>query len=72
MLRQIVMCKADTALMTYSWLPDFRAPWPDFGIEHQCVNWESIEEWGNKRRVDIFEKGLLVHPTLGPSYHEND
>ncbi|KAL3422012.1 hypothetical protein PVAG01_06168 [Phlyctema vagabunda] len=52
MLRQIVMCKADTALMTYEWLPDFPGPWPNFGIQHEY----------------IFDPQFLQHPKFGFSY----
>ncbi|KAG4438774.1 hypothetical protein IFR05_005751 [Cadophora sp. M221] len=68
MLRQVVMCKADTALMTYEWLPDFPGPWPNFGIQHECVNWEKIDNWSKERSIDIFDPKYLHHPKFGFSY----
>ncbi|KAG4422698.1 hypothetical protein IFR04_004176 [Cadophora malorum] len=68
MLRQVIMYKADTALMTYEWLPDFPGPWPNFGIQHECVNWEKIDNWSKKRSIDIFEPKYLHHPKLGFSH----
>ncbi|KAH6712421.1 hypothetical protein BKA61DRAFT_485707, partial [Leptodontidium sp. MPI-SDFR-AT-0119] len=65
MLRQVVMCKVDTALMTYEWLPDFPGPWPNFGIQHECVNWEKIDNWSKERSIDIFDPKYLHHPKFG-------
>lgn len=62
------MCKADTALMTYQWLPDFPAPWPNFGIEHECVDWERIDDWSKKRSIDVFDPQFLAHPKFGKFY----
>ena len=59
------MYKADTALMTYEWLPDFPGPWPNFGIQHECLNWEKIDNWSKERSIDIFEPKYLHHPKLG-------
>ncbi|PVH78108.1 hypothetical protein DL98DRAFT_590632 [Cadophora sp. DSE1049] len=72
MLRQVVMCKADTTLMTYEWLPDFPGPWPNFGIQHECVNWEKIDNWSKERSIDIFDPKYLHHPKFGFSYAHHD
>ncbi|KAH9214624.1 hypothetical protein DL95DRAFT_461905 [Leptodontidium sp. 2 PMI_412] len=72
MLRQVVMCKADTALMTYEWLPDFPGPWPNFGIQHECVNWEKIDNWSKERSIDIFDPKYLHHPKFGFSYANHE
>ncbi|KAH7348464.1 hypothetical protein BKA65DRAFT_476878 [Rhexocercosporidium sp. MPI-PUGE-AT-0058] len=71
MLRQVVMCKADTALMTYEWLSDFPGPWPNFGIQHECVNWEKIDNWSKERSIDIFDPKYLHHPKFGRSFDVN-
>ncbi|KAI6716189.1 hypothetical protein JHW43_001292 [Diplocarpon mali] len=68
MLRQVIMCKGDTALMTYEWLPDFPGPWPNFGIQHECVNWERIDDWSKERSINIFDPKFLQHPKFGYSY----
>jgi hypothetical protein len=67
MLRQVIMCKADTALMTYEWLPDFAGPWPNFGIQHECVDWERIDKWSQDRSIDVFDPIYLQHPKFGNS-----
>ncbi|KAK0121763.1 hypothetical protein ONS95_010049 [Cadophora gregata] len=72
MLRQVIMCKADTALMTYEWLPDFPGPWPNFGIQHECVNWETIDNWSKQRAIDIFDPKYLQHPKFGFPYPKHE
>lgn len=65
MLRQVIMCKADTSLMSFEWRPDTQMPFPSFQIEHECRNWDSLVEWSRERSLDINDLSLLVHPTLG-------
>ncbi|XMA20260.1 hypothetical protein WAI453_013051 [Rhynchosporium graminicola] len=72
MLRQVIMCKADTAMMTYEWLPDFPGPWPNFGIQHECVNWEKIDHWSRERSIDIFDPKFFRHPKFGDPYGKKE
>ncbi|KAF7957961.1 hypothetical protein EAE96_003528 [Botrytis aclada] len=67
-LRQSVMCRGDTTLITFHWGHTVKLPQPDFTQEHTCVNWDSLMKWAEPRSIDIFEEGMLVHPTLGPAY----
>ncbi|KAE8149799.1 hypothetical protein BDV25DRAFT_172657 [Aspergillus avenaceus] len=71
-LRQNIMCKADVALLTFTWDPTDRAPKPDFNVEHECANWDRIDTWAKEHRFDIFDETTLVHPTLGPSFPEKE
>ena len=59
------MCKADVALLTFSWDKDDRAPKPNFVVEHECANWEKVDHWAKEHAFDIFDETTLVHPTLG-------
>ena len=59
------MCKADVSLLTFDWVPNDRAPRPDFDVEHECKNWDRIDAWAQEHRFDIFDERTLVHPTLG-------
>ena len=61
------MCKADVALLTFDWVDNDRAPKPNFDIQHECKNWESIDAWAKEHAFDIFDETMLVHPTLGMS-----
>ncbi|KAF4634625.1 hypothetical protein G7Y89_g3475 [Cudoniella acicularis] len=67
-LRQNIMCKGDVTLLTFSWDPKDRAPKPNFELEHQCVDWEKLDDWAKTQRFDIFDETTLQHPTLGPSF----
>ena len=59
------MCKADISLMTFEWLEDSPMPFPTFGIEHDCTNWDGIVDWAKQRAIDVSDFSVLVHPTLG-------
>lgn len=61
------MCKADVSLLTFDWVSNDRAPKPNFDIEHECKNWESIDAWAEDHAFNIFDETILVHPTLGTS-----
>lgn len=51
--------------MTFSWLDDSALPFPTFGIEHECANWDAVYEWSKERAINISDFSVLVHPTLG-------
>lgn len=59
------MCKADVALLTFTWDPEDRAPKPNFVVEHECANWDKVDQWAEEHRFDIFDETTLIHPTLG-------
>ncbi|KAJ4163954.1 hypothetical protein LMH87_005651 [Akanthomyces muscarius] len=67
-LRSAAMCRADTAIFTYHWNDATRLPNPTWMQMHQCRDWESLEEWLESRRIDIYTPNLLVHPKYGPAY----
>ncbi|PYH68546.1 oxidase ustYa family protein [Aspergillus vadensis CBS 113365] len=71
-LRQNIMCKADISLLTFTWDSTDRAPKPNFVIEHECANWDKVDKWAEEHRFDIFDETTLVHPTLGPSFPEEE
>jgi hypothetical protein len=64
-LRQLVMCKADVSLQTYDWLDNTPRPFANFKIEHECYNWDVVNEWAKKRSFDLYDNVTLIHPTLG-------
>lgn len=45
MLRQQIMCTADTGLTTYVWVEGYQLPYPDFSTNHQCRDFERIKDW---------------------------
>lgn len=64
-LRQLVMCRTDVAIQTYSWIPNLRIPWANFETEHECQNWDALDGWASLRAFDIYDPKMLRHPTLG-------
>ena len=66
------MCKADISIFTYDWLDNYRKPYPNFNIEHECQSFDAVNEWAKEHQVDIFDGRSLVHPTLGVSLPQED
>lgn len=59
------MCRADVSLFTLQWSRDSPRPRADFTQEHECVNFDLINSWARKRRVDASKPGILTHPVYG-------
>lgn len=64
-LRKAVMCQGDPSPLVYKWHATQPVPIGEMHYEHECVNWDSLNEWAHSRLVDVYEPGLVVHPTLG-------
>ncbi|KAH7075836.1 hypothetical protein BKA63DRAFT_565888 [Paraphoma chrysanthemicola] len=67
-IRQSIMCHADTSLITMRWGQSGAIPLANWTYPHQCVNWEKLDSWAGNRAVDVFARNYLVHPRFGPSY----
>ena len=64
LLREAIMCRADTSLTSFRWMPSDP---PHLTAEavgwHRCVNWESLMVWVRERHVKVFEEGVVErHP----------
>lgn len=46
------MCDADSTLITYNWLSNHTSPHPNFNVEHECRNYESLIEMARMDGVD--------------------
>ncbi|KAF9005459.1 hypothetical protein BDQ17DRAFT_1540840 [Cyathus striatus] len=55
MLRQRLMCTADTGIITFHWVHGWRSPYPNFSTEHTCRNFEKIAAWNYEHAVHIDE-----------------
>ncbi|KAL9076822.1 MAG: hypothetical protein Q9161_000807 [Pseudevernia consocians] len=53
------------------WHPTLLLPSP-IDHEHECMSWDSIDEWAKERYVDTVTPGLLVHPTQGKYYCDGE
>ncbi|PQE26935.1 tat pathway signal sequence protein [Rutstroemia sp. NJR-2017a BVV2] len=62
-IRQNLMCNADTAMMGFRWVNDSLEPKPNFRGQHECVNWERIEEWASERSFNPDDQANLRHPS---------
>ncbi|KAK8074281.1 hypothetical protein PG994_005180 [Apiospora phragmitis] len=64
-IRQALMCHADTSIVTFDWKsPDWRAPWPNFSIDHTCADWDALDRWAAARSFSLFDQHSVVHPQL--------
>ncbi|KAJ6784143.1 hypothetical protein PWT90_04173 [Aphanocladium album] len=70
-LRQSVMCLADVGIITYQWSDDRLVPIAN-STTHQCANWNKLDDWTNKRTVDMMKPGWLIHPSKGYAYKDGD
>ncbi|KAK1993874.1 hypothetical protein LX36DRAFT_585434, partial [Colletotrichum falcatum] len=79
MIRQVLMCHGDLSVQTYTWIDDYRWPWPNFQIEHMCRKWDLVMDWAEHHYIPSLKGPILTHPTLGmftrvlyPHYNSSD
>ena len=63
-LRQIIICHGDISVVTFDWNVHDRNPFPDFLVERECRNWDSILEWTLTRQAkssDAIRPATLGH-----------
>ncbi|OAP55471.1 hypothetical protein AYL99_10444 [Fonsecaea erecta] len=46
-LRQNILCHADTTLLTYNWIKGYDSPYPNFNNWHVCRDWKAIDRWAD-------------------------
>lgn len=51
MLRQVLMCNADTGVYTYNWIEGRPSPMPDFNVQHKCKDFQAIKDWTAKHSI---------------------
>lgn len=61
MLRQVIMCNADTNLYTQWWVKDV-GPVMNFSYNMQCKNFDAIRQWYKERHLDIDHTYVQVMP----------
>lgn len=68
-LLQDLMCHADVSPVTYTWVEDQAAPYPDFGIQRQCRDFDALVRWREANMVpDIVGKGAtFTRPPGAPA-----
>lgn len=70
-LRESLMCKPDISLVTFRWIND-TAQHPDEpsvyyptnldSSQHECMEWESLNDWAGKRVFNLYDVDLLDRP----------
>ncbi|KUL81483.1 hypothetical protein ZTR_10424 [Talaromyces verruculosus] len=68
MLAQNIMCSASTDVYTHIWTDTLDHPFPDFNIDHQCKNYETVLEWQRENALDQEAFEALRRPE-GYPYH---
>lgn len=62
-LRQIILCHGDVSVVTFDWDIHEHDPFPDFYVQRECRNWNSILEWTLTRQVS--SRDIVRPATLG-------
>ncbi|ORY10176.1 hypothetical protein BCR34DRAFT_567253 [Clohesyomyces aquaticus] len=50
-LRQNIMCTADTSVITHNWVKGYQFPYPNFNTQHKCRNFDKIVAWEKAHQV---------------------
>ncbi|MCJ1360353.1 MAG: hypothetical protein MMC33_010358 [Icmadophila ericetorum] len=65
-LRQIVQCHGDVSIVTFDWVEHQHDPFPNFLVNRECRNWDSILDWAKEHQAD---HDLIVRPPETPYHH---
>lgn len=52
MLRQKLMCDADTSIVTYNWMKGHSRPHPNFNVQHQCRDFGTALKFAQDNQID--------------------
>nr|XP_036576323.1 uncharacterized protein CTRU02_13700 [Colletotrichum truncatum]KAF6783048.1 hypothetical protein CTRU02_13700 [Colletotrichum truncatum] len=70
-LRNSAICQADPTIWTLTWVTDSINPQVDFSQEHECRNWDRLNQWAGQRRIDKEDFfSHLEHPLYGRDTHK--
>ncbi|OTB09043.1 hypothetical protein M426DRAFT_316337 [Hypoxylon sp. CI-4A] len=61
-IRQSLMCQFDTGIIPYNWVLDHQNPTPNANTHHKCVNWDALQDWLKKRKVEVPEGFQWTQP----------
>lgn len=63
-LLQNIMCHGTTALVTMQWMETQHGPFPDFSVNHQCRDFDTLVQYRNQKSVD-WDKWLAMEKPPG-------
>ncbi|PLB53338.1 hypothetical protein P170DRAFT_351640, partial [Aspergillus steynii IBT 23096] len=55
MLLQFLLCNSDPTVLAFTYVEGQQAPWPDFKINRQCRDFNSLVEWTKSRELKGWE-----------------
>lgn len=61
-LLQNMMCSSNVDIITLNWMETQKQPFPDFSINHQCPDFETLLEWRKDNSVNMGKFNDLVKP----------
>ncbi|KAF2973163.1 hypothetical protein GQX73_g292 [Xylaria multiplex] len=61
-IRQSLMCQFDTGIIPYNWVLDHQNPTPNANTHHKCVDWTALQNWLEKRAVEVPENFVWTQP----------
>jgi hypothetical protein len=64
-VRQTLMCYSDISLITFAWRKGRFLPFPDFLIDHECRDWDNIQQWAEQHSLPPLGEKMVEHPTFG-------
>ena len=67
MLRQKLMCDADTGIVTYNWLRGHSRPHPNFNVQHQCRDSETVLKFARDHQIDKDNSDRIEADLLRPT-----
>lgn len=65
LIKNALMCQADTTLLTMRWLDFSPIPAANWSTPRTCVDWSRIDDWTKNNWVDAKKDGRMVHPKFG-------
>ncbi|KAF1963933.1 hypothetical protein BU23DRAFT_72452 [Bimuria novae-zelandiae CBS 107.79] len=69
LIRQALMCRADTSIMTFNWVANRSEPMLKLDSpEHVCIDWEDLMRKVQDRRIDNAAMAQLVNPSLDSKF----
>ena len=60
LLRQKLLCDADTGVVTYNWVRHMSHPTPNFNTVHKCRDFEAVRKWAKAHRAPVPFAGKVL------------
>lgn len=56
------MCSSNVDIITLNWMETQELPFPDFSINHQCRDFDTLLQWRRENSVDMEKLNGMVKP----------